>query len=74
MNKAISLMFLVSIIATAPRMFAEQTGQAGDSQPNIIFILADDLGWMDTSVNGSGYYETEEGGIPPPVDKLRDYG
>ena len=55
-------------------MFAEQTGQAGDSQPNIIFILADDLGWMDTSVNGSGYYETEEGGTPPPVDKLRDYG
>lgn len=28
------------------------------NQPNIVFILADDLGWMDTSLYGSDYYET----------------
>ncbi|SOE23187.1 Arylsulfatase A [Spirosomataceae bacterium TFI 002] len=27
-------------------------------QPNIIFFLVDDMGWMDTSINGSEYYET----------------
>ncbi len=26
--------------------------------PNILFILADDLGWMDSSLYGSQYYET----------------
>lgn len=27
-------------------------------KPNIIFFLVDDMGWMDTTVNGSCYYET----------------
>jgi arylsulfatase A-like enzyme len=26
--------------------------------PNILFIFADDLGWRDTSLSGSGYFET----------------
>ncbi len=38
------------------------------ARPNIIFILADDLGWMDTSVYGSTYYET------PNVDRLAERG
>lgn len=28
------------------------------SKPNIILFLADDMGWMDTTANGSKYYET----------------
>ena len=35
---------------------------------NIIFILADDLGWMDTGVYGSEYYET------PNIDNLAKMG
>ena len=27
-------------------------------KPNLLFILADDLGWMDTTVYGSRYYQT----------------
>lgn len=36
--------------------------------PNIIFILADDLGWMDVAYNGSTFYET------PNLDKLSKKG
>jgi arylsulfatase A-like enzyme len=34
------------------------------SRPNIVFLLVDDLGWMDTAAYGSQYYET------PNIDQL----
>ncbi len=37
-------------------------------KPNIVFILADDLGWRDTTLYGSTYYET------PNIDKLATRG
>jgi arylsulfatase A-like enzyme len=37
-------------------------------QPNIVFILADDLGWTDLACYGSGYYET------PHIDRLAAAG
>lgn len=37
-------------------------------QPNIIIILADDLGWTDVGCQGSKYYET------PNIDKLAKQG
>ena len=43
------------LAAAAPLLsFAAPTRR----QPNILFILADDLGWRDTSFTGSEYYET----------------
>ncbi len=41
---------------------------AAERKPNIIFIMADDLGWTDTATYGSKYYET------PNIDKLATQG
>ncbi len=37
-------------------------------EPNIVFLLADDLGWMDTGFQGSQYYQT------PNLDRLAASG
>jgi len=37
-------------------------------RPNVVFILADDLGWTDLGCQGSGYYET------PHLDRLAAQG
>ena len=41
---------------------------AQSTKPNIVFILADDLGWRDTSVYGSTYYRR------PNVARLAEQG
>ncbi|MFC1737023.1 sulfatase [Candidatus Hydrogenedentota bacterium] len=33
-------------------------GRKNQRRPNIVFFLVDDMGWMDTTVYGSKYYET----------------
>src|SRR5262245_2275719 len=46
-----------------------RAGAAGDNRPpNIVFILADDLGWTDLACQGSKYYET------PHIDRLAQQG
>jgi len=37
-------------------------------KPNVVFIMADDLGWNDLGVTGSDYYET------PNIDRLASQG
>lgn len=59
----LSLIVLVSFLpATATR------GEENPTKPNIIYILADDLGWTDTATYGSQYYET------PNIDRLANGG
>lgn len=41
---------------------------AAAARPNVIYILADDLGYTDIAVNGSKYYET------PNIDRLAAQG
>lgn len=47
---------LVLVLVATPARAAEK--------PNVVFILADDLGWTDLGCQGSKYYET------PHIDKL----
>ena len=42
--------------------------RAEAAKPNIVVILTDDLGWIDTGVYGSQYYET------PNIDRLAERG
>src|SRR6185369_9332917 len=51
------LLALVALVATASAR-----------QPNIVLIMADDLGWTDLGVQGSKYYET------PNIDRLASQG
>ncbi len=39
-----------------------------NNKPNVVFILVDDLGWMDLSIMGSDFYHT------PNIDKLSKDG
>ena len=39
-------------------LFATATASAAPKQPNILFILADDLGWMDLACQGNPHLST----------------
>ena len=59
---------LILVLAIASS-FCGLTLKANDaSQPNIVFLLADDLGWTGLTCFGSDFYET------PNLDKLATKG
>lgn len=62
LNKRITQNCLCLLSAVLPIIVHAQKKQ------NVIFILADDLGWADVSCNGSVFYET------PNIDKLAQKG
>jgi len=67
--KRIKLIFtgiLVAVAAMAQASDADKTNK--QRLPNIVFILADDLGWTDLACYGSTYYKT------PNIDRLAERG
>lgn len=57
---------LVGLVS--PVAFPQTPTGTAASQPNLIFILADDLGWTDLGCQGSGFYQT------PNIDRLAREG
>ncbi|MCK5701707.1 MAG: sulfatase, partial [Cyclobacteriaceae bacterium] len=57
------LPFILLLLATIMFSCTEQK-----EQPNIVFFLVDDLGWMDVGCYGSSFYET------PNIDRLAEEG
>ncbi|MEJ8819180.1 sulfatase [Lacibacter sp. H407] len=59
-----------NFIVLLPLLFVQYTteAQSKSKQPNVIVILADDLGWADLGSYGSTFYET------PNLDKLASNG
>ncbi|MBM4002486.1 MAG: sulfatase [Planctomycetes bacterium] len=55
-------------LVLAPWSIHDAVADPGSSKPNIIFIMADDLGFTDVACFGSQYYET------PNIDRLAAQG
>ncbi len=60
-------LLLIALTATAACVANSPRCQAAD-RPNVIVFLVDDMGWMDSGVYGSKYYET------PNMDRLATRG
>ncbi len=58
----------ISFIVATVYGFGCQTTKTDDQRPNVVFIVVDDYGWMDTGFQGSEFYET------PNLDKLAAEG
>ncbi len=63
-----TLILAVAFLATSPEPINAGQNAASGRVPNIVLILADDLGWTDTGAFGSKYYET------PHIDRLAQQG
>ena len=62
-------LFFVALIIALPAFCSDARGEAtAKRRPNIVFILADDLGWRDLSNEGSTFYES------PNLDRLAREG
>ncbi len=60
---ALCLLAIATVFGGSPARSAEPA-----EKPNVVFILADDLGWTDLGCQGSKYYET------PAIDQLARQG
>jgi hypothetical protein len=64
-RNSITIVSFICLFA-ANKISAQQIEK--NTQPNIVLIFADDLGYMDVGYNGTDYYET------PNIDKLAKEG
>ena len=62
------LMTVMCILTHSDVVQADSANTRQSRSPNIVFILADDLGWTDVGCFGSRYYET------PNIDRLAREG
>lgn len=60
--------YLLPVICIPVFISCNHKTAAEKDKPNVIFIMADDLGWMDLSCYGSEFYET------PNLDSLAGQG
>jgi arylsulfatase A-like enzyme len=58
----------LTLLAGALPLTLDATAPVPPPKPNVVFILADDLGWTDLGCQGSKYYES------PNIDKLASQG
>ena len=66
--KLISCLFLVSFCLVEYSLALTDGANAKDERLNVVFILADDLGWRDLSNEGSDFYES------PHIDRIASEG
>lgn len=64
MNYKNKSLYIFSILIIATNVLAADT----KSQPNIVILFVDDMGWLDTNVTGSDLYRT------PNIDRLAEEG
>ena len=63
-----SWMVLITVVLFSTAGYSLPVNIETDKQPNIVFILTDDLGWTDLSCYGNKFNET------PHIDKLAESG
>lgn len=61
-TRPLQTLLAVSLVAFLPWTSPEL--EAAEKKPNIVLFLVDDMGWMDSGVYGSEYYET------PAIDQF----
>jgi len=66
--KQIAVIALVGLGALGSALASQAASASKGAKPNIIVIVADDLGWQDSGVYGSELYET------PAIDRLAREG
>jgi arylsulfatase A-like enzyme len=62
------LRLLLAVLLVALLIHPARADEKKPIRPNVIFILADDLGWTDLGCQGSKFYET------PNIDRLAKQG
>src|SRR6478735_9742416 len=70
MKRNLSYSSLSLLMATAALFSAVATGQAQDKKPNILFIMGDDIGWMQPRC----YHRGLMVGETPNIDRIANEG
>ena len=63
-----SCLFTSILLLTTLQLIVPHNAVSGERPPNIIFVLADDLGWSEPGCYGNGFNET------PHLDRLAQQG